>query len=122
MSATGNARPPQTDLERIPESVARLRETFRSGRTRPLEWRREQLRRLGELCSRHGDELVAALQADLCKPSLEAWMADVASTRAEAELARRRLRAWTRPQRVRIPLFQRPGRARIVREPLGVCS
>jgi aldehyde dehydrogenase (NAD+) len=100
--------------------VARLRETFRAGRTRPLEWREEQLRRLGELLSRHGDELVAALQADLRKPRLEAWMAEIASTRAEADLARKKLRAWTKPERVRIPLSQRPGRARIVREPLGV--
>ena len=120
MSAADLAHPPQTDVERIPEIVARLRETFRDRRTKPLEWREEQLRRLGELLSRHGDELVAALQADLRKPSLEAWMADIASTRAEADLARKQLRAWTKPERVRIPLSQRPGRARIVRDPLGV--
>jgi aldehyde dehydrogenase (NAD+) len=120
MSSAASTLPPRTDVERIPEIVARLRETFRSGRTRPLEWRETQLRRLGELLSRHGDELVAALQADLRKPDLEAWMADIASTRAEAELARRKLRAWTKPERVRVPLSQRPGRARIVRDPLGV--
>jgi aldehyde dehydrogenase (NAD+) len=120
MSVAEIARPPHTDVDRIPEVVARLRETFRSGRTRPLEWRRAQLGRLGELLTNHGDELVAALQADLRKPSLEAWMADIASTRAEADLARKKLRAWTKPERVRIPLSQRPGRARIVREPLGV--
>lgn len=120
MSVAEIARPPQTDVDRIPEIVARLRETFRSGRTRPLEWRREQLGRLRDLLSNHGDELVAALQADLRKPSLEAWMADIASTRAEVDLARKKLRAWTKPERVRIPLSQRPGRARIVREPLGV--
>ena len=120
MSSAASTPPPRTDVERIPEIVAHLRETFRSGRTRPLEWRETQLRRLGELLSRHGDELAAALQADLRKPDLEAWMADIASTRAEADLARKKLRAWTKPERVRVPLSQLPGRARIVREPLGV--
>ncbi len=120
MSVAELARPPHTDVDRIPEIVSRLRESFRSGRTRPLEWRLGQLARLQELLERHGDELVAALQADLRKPTLEAWMADVANTKAEVVLARRKLRSWTKPERVRIPLSQRPGRARIVREPLGV--
>jgi aldehyde dehydrogenase (NAD+) len=117
---TATAPIPRSDPERIPELVARLRETFRAGRTRSLAWRREQLAALRECLARHGHELVEALQADLRKPSLEAWMADVSATAAEAELALRRLRRWTRPQRVSVPLSQRPGRARIVREPLGV--
>jgi aldehyde dehydrogenase (NAD+) len=100
--------------------VARLRSSFEAGRTRPLAWRRDQLRRLKRLLRRHGDELVKALQADLRKPTLEAWMADIGTAAAEADLARKKLRAWTRPQRVRTPFTQRPGRARIVREPLGV--
>jgi aldehyde dehydrogenase (NAD+) len=118
--ATEITSPPHCDVERIPDTVAKLRETFRSGRTRPLEWRLAQLARLTELLDRHADELVAALQADLRKPTLEAFVADLAGTRAESELARKKLRRWTRPERVRVPLSQLPGRARIVREPLGV--
>ena len=34
---------PATDPATIPETVAALRETFASGRTRPLEWRQRQL-------------------------------------------------------------------------------
>jgi aldehyde dehydrogenase (NAD+) len=70
MSAADPA-PPRTDVERIPESVARLRGTFRSGRTKPLAWREAQPHRPGELLSRHGGERVAALQADLRKASLD---------------------------------------------------
>ena len=36
---------PYSDVDRIPDTVARLRGTFDSGRTRPLEWRRAQLGR-----------------------------------------------------------------------------
>jgi aldehyde dehydrogenase (NAD+) len=111
---------PHSDLDRIPDTVARLRATFDSGRTRPLEWRRAQLERLAALLDENADELVDALQADLRKPGLEAFVADLATTRSECKLARKKLRRWTRPERVRVPLSQWPGRARVVREPLGV--
>ncbi len=118
--ASGTTPSPRSDLDLVPDTVARLRATFDGGRTRPLAWRRQQLARLTELLDRHADELVAALRADLRKPSLEAFVADLATTRTECELARKKLRRWTRPERVRVPLSQQPGRARIVREPLGV--
>ena len=54
----------------------RLRETFDSGRTRPLAWRREQLKRLKDLVSERSGEFVTALQADFGKPELEAWTMD----------------------------------------------
>jgi len=120
--ATELATPPTPSFEpsAIPGVVAALRKHFESGRTRPLEWRRAQLERL-EACVREcGDELVAALAADLRKPELEARAADVSGVISEARMARRRLDAWTRPQKVRTPMALRPGRSWIVREPLGV--
>jgi len=119
MSAAADSRPgPHTDVERIPGTVEGLRRSFASGRTRPLAWRREQLKALRAMMVEHGDELVAALQADLGKPVLEALAADVSSVKREASLALRRLRRWTRPERVGwLPI---PGRMRVIREPLGV--
>lgn len=109
---------PSTDVERIPGLVSDLRKTFESGRTRPLGWRRQQIGRLRELVRDHGDELVEALRADLRKPSLEAWAADVGQVTVEARLALRNLKRWTRPERGSwIPI---PGSTRTLREPLGV--
>jgi len=119
MSSTVETSPhPHTRLEEIPEIVARLRAGFDAGRTRPLTWRREQLERLRALLADHGAELVAALQADLRKPELEAWAADVGSVKSEARLALKNLARWTRPERVGGMPFL--GRSFIVREPLGV--
>ncbi len=115
-------KPPQpsTEIDAIPATVAGMRAAFASGRTLPLAWRLEQLERLAALLREGADELVAALQADLRKPALEAWTSDIAFTLADVNHARKRLRRWARPERVRTPLLQRPGRARIVREPKGV--
>jgi aldehyde dehydrogenase (NAD+) len=102
----------------IPDVVAQLRSTFESGRTRPLAWRREQLKNLRSLMRAHGDEMVAALRADFGKPELEARMMDVGQVPIECSLALRNLRKWTRPERAgSLPIL---GRSRIVREPLGV--
>jgi aldehyde dehydrogenase (NAD+) len=109
---------PHTDVDAIPAVVERLRATFDAGRTRPLEWRREQLERLVALMDEHGDEIVEALQADLRKPELEAWAADVGSVKSEAKRAIKNLKRWTKPERVGgMPLL---GRSYVVREPLGV--
>ena len=109
---------PSTRLDVIPGVVEKLRRGFDSGRTRPLEWRRAQLRALKTMIHERGDELVAALQADLRKPTLEAWAADVGQVTVEASLALRKLKSWTKPRRTGFfPL----GRSRIVCEPGAGC-
>ena len=95
-----------------------LRKPVLEGITRPETWRREQLQRLRELVTQHEPEILEALRQDLAKPDLEG-MAEVVSLLQELKLAERRLRAWMRPRRIRVPLVQQPGRAELIREPLG---
>ncbi len=115
-----SAPEPHSNVAIIPGRVAQLRASFASGRTRSLDWRREQLERLETLLREDGEEIVAALKADFGKPDFEAWAADVIAVAGEAKLARKHLARWTRPEKVATPLEQRPARSRIVREPLGV--
>lgn len=100
--------------------VRRLRTTYDAGRTRPLDWRREQLLALGRLLREREDELVAALAADLGRHPFEAWLADLRATGREVEELEHSLEKWLAPQRVRVPAIMQPGRARVVREPRGV--
>ena len=109
---------PSTDVERIPGLVADLRTHFDAGHTRPLAWRKQQIERLRSMIREHGDELAEALHADLRKPPLEAWAADLGQVTVEASLALKNLKRWMRPERA--GLIPIPGRSRIVREPLGV--
>ncbi len=100
--------------------VARLRDSFEAGRTRPASWRRQQLEGLRALLREAEHELVEALRADLGKPATEAMMTDISFVRSEAGMALRELGRWMSPERVPVPLVQRPARARIARQPLGV--
>jgi aldehyde dehydrogenase (NAD+) len=111
---------PATDATQVTNVVARLRDGFESGRTRPLEWRARQLRRMKTMLEEREAEFLDALAADLGKPRLEGWATDLGIVINEIDHALRHLAGWMRPERVWTPLAQRPGRAAIHREPFGV--
>jgi aldehyde dehydrogenase (NAD+) len=106
-----------------PEAEAllrRLRATYAEGRTRPLEWRRQQLAALRRMLIEREDDLVTALMSDLGRHPFEAWLPDIRTTAREIEDLDKHLDRWLAPERVPVPALFRPGRARVVREPLGV--
>lgn len=104
----------------IPDTVAQLRATFRSGRTRPVEWRLEQLEALERMLAEREQDFADALATDLGRPAVEAWLADLAPVTTESAHARKKLRTWMRPTHVPVPLSLMPGKAWYQYEPLGV--
>lgn len=101
--------------------VAEQRRHFDSGVTRPLEWRRQQLRSLRAALVQAETRLLDALYADLRKPRHEAYASELGLVLAEIDHALRRLRRWARPRRARTPWLAWPAQARVVPEPMGVC-
>ncbi|EHB59276.1 Aldehyde Dehydrogenase [Mycolicibacterium rhodesiae JS60] len=97
-----------------------VRRVFAGGRTRSLDWRLRQLQGIERLCDEREADIAEALAADLGRTPVEAWLGDVASTKAEAAFARKHLRKWMARQRVSLPVAQLPGRAWIQYDPLGV--
>ncbi|MGN7778910.1 aldehyde dehydrogenase family protein [Mycolicibacterium sp. 22603] len=100
--------------------VARLRATFATGRTRDLEWRRRQLRALESLVVDNEEAIAAALKADLGRQPFEAWLADVASTAAEAADAAKNVGKWAKRRYRLLELSQLPGMGWVEYEPYGV--
>jgi aldehyde dehydrogenase (NAD+) len=103
----------------IPKTVARLRETFATGRTRNLQWRRDQLHAIEALMTENEAKVAAALAEDLCRKPFEAWLADTASTVAEARYAAKHVKKWARRKHHRLELSQLPGRGWVEYEPYG---
>ncbi|MGW2813642.1 aldehyde dehydrogenase family protein [Streptomyces sp. NPDC001415] len=89
--------------EQPAEIVARLRATFRSGRTKPVEWRTTQLRRLREMLTIHGADLAQALHADLGKSSTEAFRTEIDFTVREIDHTLEHLAEWLRPESAPVP-------------------
>src|SRR3954452_1508379 len=104
----------------IPDTVTRLRATFRSGRTKPLEWRRAPLAGLLRLLGERDREFAAALAHDLGRPTVEALLAALMPVVGEAKHAMKNVRSWMEPTRVKVPLSVQPGKAWYQFEPLGV--
>ncbi|GGV35588.1 aldehyde dehydrogenase family protein [Streptomyces spectabilis] len=101
--------------------VARLRATFRSGRTRPLDWRERQLTRLRTLLSEHREDLADALHADLGKPRAEAYRSEVDFSIREIDHTLEHLAEWLRPQHVDVSgVFGDAASAGTQYDPLGV--
>ncbi|MEQ8841948.1 MAG: aldehyde dehydrogenase family protein [Acidimicrobiales bacterium] len=114
--------PDSTDLVTVDVAgiVARVRETYQSGRTRPIEWREEQLDGLVRMLKMEGPRFEAALAADLGKPALEGFAADVGQVAGEIAGMSKHVAKWAKPRKVRLPLTAMPGKGYIVPEPLGV--
>jgi aldehyde dehydrogenase (NAD+) len=103
----------------IAGTVRKLRETFASGRTRSVEWRKQQLQALEKMMVENEGAVAAALEKDLGRGPFEAWLADIASTAGEAKDAAKNVRKWMRRKFRLLEMAQLPGRGWIEYEPYG---
>jgi aldehyde dehydrogenase (NAD+) len=117
---TTKAAPAQSRGPEIGATVARLRSTYESGKTRSLDWREAQLDGVIGFLDDHTDDLLAAMNTDLGRHEVEAWAGDIGPSLTEAKYIKKRFRKWASPRSIKVPLVAQPGRGRIVPEPLGV--
>ncbi|PPT08418.1 Aldehyde dehydrogenase [Geitlerinema sp. FC II] len=112
----------QTPSPHTPSSVGdrvrAQRAFFATGKTKDVNFRLEQLKRLKHAILDYRDRIVEAVGADLRRPEFEAYF-EIASI-AEVNTAIKHLKSWAKPKRVSTSLDQFPSRARIHPEPLGV--
>ena len=116
---TESVAPETTAAPDIADTVARLRQTFTNGRTRNVEWRNDQLRRLERLVTENEPLIAQALSEDLGRKPFEAWFADIATTAAEAKYAAKNVGKWMKRKYRMLELSQLPGRGWIEYEPYG---
>eukprot|EP01094_Clydonella_sp_ATCC50884_P018660 TRINITY_DN3491_c0_g1_i1.p1 TRINITY_DN3491_c0_g1~~TRINITY_DN3491_c0_g1_i1.p1 ORF type:complete len:527 (-),score=173.48 TRINITY_DN3491_c0_g1_i1:317-1849(-) len=110
-----------TRVEEIPRQVARVRASFEQGVTRPLEWRRAQLRRLKEMMLEERENMMDALRADLSQTEFMASLGETDGVVDDIELAMRSLEEWTAVEEPeRLPAVHQPGSGKIYKDPYGV--
>lgn len=111
----------QSTPEQPADVVARLRATFRTGRTKPVAWRTGQLHRLRALLTERRDELAAALHTDLGKSAVEANRTEIDFTVREIDHSLQNLAEWLRPESAPVPAhLGSDARAWTQYDPLGV--
>jgi aldehyde dehydrogenase (NAD+) len=115
-SKNGSQAAQSTD---VAATVARLRQTFATGRTRSIEWRKQQLLQLQKMMEENEDAIGKALAEDLDRNKVEAFIADIATTVSEAKYAAKKIRKWTRRKYLLLEAPQLPGRGWVEYEPYG---
>src|SRR5438445_10677405 len=100
--------------------VSRHRNYFRSGATRPAEWRQGQLTALRVMMTEHAEAFYEALWTDLRRNRTDADLTDVKYLASEAEHVLAHLREWMKPVPVSTPTSLAPSEVRVRFDPLGV--
>jgi len=108
------------DATTLSEHVERLRTTFQSGKTRPLDWRRSQLQALLRMFDERAGEFEAAMKADLHKSTFECYATEIGFLQRETNHALEHLASWTKPKHAATPVFLQPANSQVIFEPLGV--
>jgi len=107
-------------LESISHKLTDLRAFFASGRTRDIDFRIAQLKKLKEGIRKYEPEIIAALDNDFHKPPFESYATEIGILYTEIDHAVRHIRSWSRPRRVATPIIHFLSRSRIYHEPYGV--
>jgi len=103
----------------VAATVARLRQTFATGKTRDVQWRKEQLLALKRLMVENETKVADALDKDLGRSPFEAWLADIAPTTGECGYAAKNVGKWTKRRHRLLEMSQLPGRGWVEYEPYG---
>jgi len=109
---------PETRVEQI---VERQRQFFATGKTKDLDFRRQQLQQLRQGLQDYSEKLLEALHQDLGKSTFEAYSSEIVLSLQEITYTLKHLNAWAKPKRVavRSPLLLFSS-AKIQPEPLGI--
>ena len=97
-----------------------MRRYFESGATRPLAFRKEQLKKLRKALHKYEGEIAVALYSDLGKSAEESYGTETGLVHAEITAALKNLRDWTDPEDAGTNLVNLPSESKIYRDPLGV--
>lgn len=86
-------------INEIQETVEAQRAFFRTGTTLDISWRLRQLRKLRDAVISHEKEFEEALQKDLGRSKVEAYLCDIGPVVVEINEMLRGLKRWARPER-----------------------
>ncbi|XP_041521058.1 aldehyde dehydrogenase family 3 member A2 isoform X1 [Microtus oregoni] len=100
--------------------VQRLRQAFRSGRSRPLRFRQQQLEALRRMVQEREEDILAAIAADLSKSKLNAYSHEVITILGEIDFMLTNLPELASVKPAKKNLLTMLDEAYVQPEPLGV--
>ncbi|KAI0383206.1 aldehyde dehydrogenase [Hypomontagnella monticulosa] len=109
-----------TPIDTIAKVAATARESFRSQKTKDVEWRLVQLRKLYWGLTDYSEKFQAALKQDLNKPPHDAILSEIHHATQDLNLAIKKLKEWVKDDKnLDYPWTFTSMKPRIRKEPLG---
>jgi len=103
----------------IPNIVAAQKTFFKSQKTKAIPYRLSLLKALKKEIIAQEQDIYNALNQDFKKSEFESFISEYGLVIAELNLAIKKLKKWTKPQRVKSSLLTFPSRDYIYNEPYG---
>lgn len=100
--------------------ITSLKDFFAQGNTKPIPFRKTQLKLLLSLLNQYESRLVDALYADLGKSPFEAYATEIGLLKEEIKRHLRQLKNWSKPEKVLTPITSFPASSYIESVPYGV--
>ncbi|KAM6115385.1 aldehyde dehydrogenase family 3 member B1-like [Pterocles gutturalis] len=100
--------------------VSRLRASWLSGKTRPMEYRVAQLEALGQFLEERKEDILEATARDMGKPPFEAEFSEILLSKNELHETLNNLSSWVKDEHVERNLVTRLDSAFVRKEPYGV--
>ncbi|OJD21599.1 hypothetical protein ACJ73_07062 [Blastomyces percursus] len=88
-----------TPVEEIPSKVKRVRNTFYLHKTRPIEFRIQQLRKLYWALKDREDLVAEALRLDLGKPKYEAYVSEIGMVENDIVFVQKNVAKWAKDEK-----------------------
>ncbi|KXS14550.1 hypothetical protein M427DRAFT_57463 [Gonapodya prolifera JEL478] len=107
--------------QEVDKVVATARKTFRSGRTKDIIWRKDQLRQLYRMIDENHAEIVDAVLHDFSKPRHESMLSEVAMNLNHIAYTLKYLDSWVKPDYPEKGLTEMGSDLYVRKEPFGVC-
>lgn len=100
--------------------MSSLRQAYNSGKTRPIEFRIQQLKNMDRMIRENQNEILEALGKDLRKPKLEATLYELEIVLNELGVLMRGTPKWAKDDKLPVNLLAVLDSAYIRKEPYGV--
>jgi aldehyde dehydrogenase (NAD+) len=109
----------ESTTTQINSLIAKQQAYFKTGVTKEVNWRIQQIKKLLGLISKNEKAIAEALYKDLNKPEYESLSVEIGPVFADANYILRHIREWAEPEDVETSLFHLPGNSKVYKEPYG---
>lgn len=114
-----NVETREVTSQEVEDLLSKHNEFFSTQKTKDIEFRIDSLRKLKEAIIKYEDQILQALHLDLRKNKVESYATEVGFVYNSIEEAIKNLKKWSKPKKVKTPIFLLPSKSYIINEPYG---